>query len=378
MLQRRIRVLVVDDSTVIRRLLSDILTEDQEIEVAGTAANGRIAIAKIPQVNPDVVTLDMEMPEMDGLTTLVEIRKVYPKLPIIMFSTLTSRGATATLDALSLGANDYVAKPANVGSVMTAMQAVRQELVPKVKGLCDWYNKRIDAATATTPARNGTAPRSINRIGGLLRQRGNAVVDIVAIGVSTGGPNALATVLPKLTPELPVPVVIVQHMPPVFTKHLADRLNSYCSIEVVEAKNGDVLSPGKAWIAPGNFHLTVRRKGSEAVLVTNQDPHENSCRPAVDVLFRSIAESYGPNALACVLTGMGQDGKRGCESIHDAGGFIIAQDEATSVVWGMPRAVVHAGLADSIQPLEEVATEIQKQCDRNRDRFRQPKRTTTP
>lgn len=378
MLKRKVRVLVVDDSTVIRRLLSDILTEDQEIEIAGTAANGRIALAKIPQVNPDIVTLDMEMPEMDGLATLVEIRKLYPKLPIIMFSTLTSRGATATLDALSLGANDYVAKPANVGSVMTAMQAVRQELVPKVKGLCDWYNKRLDQATSSTAQPKSGVNRPINRVVASIRNRANVTVDIVAIGVSTGGPNALAAVLPQLPSDLSVPIVIVQHMPPVFTKHLADRLNGSCEIEVVEAKRGDMLTPGKAWIAPGNYHLTVHKRGTETYLETNQNPHENSCRPAVDVLFRSVAECYGANTLACVLTGMGQDGKRGCEAIHDAGGFIIAQDEATSVVWGMPRAVVHAGLADSIKPLDEVASEIQKQCDRNRNRFRQLKPTVTP
>ncbi len=350
---RKIRVLVVDDSTVIRRLLSDTLAEDPMIEVAGTAANGKIALAKLTQVNPDVVTLDMEMPEMDGITTLVELRKTHPKLPVIMFSTLTQRGAETTLDALSKGANDYVTKPANVGSVNAAMQNVRNELTPKIKGLCQWF---ADANRKPVVPRPATATPTAT----VRRPVSNAPsrIDVVAIGVSTGGPNALATVLPSIPADFPVPIVIVQHMPPIFTKHLADRLNTTCKIDVMEAGRGNILRPGTAFIAPGDYHMVVKRQGTNVITELNQDPQENSCRPAVDVLFRSVASTYGPGVLAVVLTGMGQDGMRGCEIIREHGGRTIAQDEATSVVWGMPGAVVHAGLADQILPLNKVAEEI--------------------
>lgn len=348
---RKIRVLVVDDSTVIRRLLSDTLTEDVEIEIAGTAPNGKIALAKLTQINPDVVTLDMEMPEMDGIETLVELRKTHPKLPVIMFSTLTQRGAEATLDALAKGANDYVTKPANVGSVSSAMNNVRMELIPKIKGFCRWYADEKKAKISSPVAR--LAPPN-DRPTSLAKSR----VDIVAIGVSTGGPNALAEVLPAIPANFDVPIVIVQHMPPIFTKHLANRLNQNCALEVVEGEPGQVLERGRVYIAPGDFHMTLKRQGPKVVLEMNQQPPENSCRPAVDVLFRSVAEVYGGNVLATVLTGMGQDGLRGCEVVRDAGGSIIAQDEATSVVWGMPGAVAGQGLASKILPLTKIADEI--------------------
>ncbi len=347
---RRIKVLVVDDSTVIRRLLTDSLSVDPNVEVAATAANGKIALAKIPQINPDIVTLDMEMPEMDGITTLVEIRKLYPKLPVIMFSTLTQRGASATLDALSKGASDYVTKPANVGSVTAAMQNVRNDLLPKIKAFCPWF-------TTQEASRPITSLRSVAAVPRPTRST-TSRIDIVAIGSSTGGPNALQTVLSRIPATFPVPIVIVQHMPPIFTKHLADRLNQLCPLEVSEATAGDKLLPGHAYIAPGDFHMMVRRQGNAVQIDLNQGTPENSCRPAVDVLFRSVADTYGGNVLAVVLTGMGQDGARGCGPIRDAGGRVFAQDEATSVVWGMPGAVCAAGLADQIIPLEKVANEI--------------------
>lgn len=352
---RKIRVLVVDDSTVIRRLLSDSLSSDLDLEVAGTAANGKIALAKIPQVNPDVITLDMEMPEMDGITTLVEIRKLYPKLPVIMFSTLTQRGAEATLDALSKGATDYVTKPANVGSVMAAMQNVRDELVPKIKAFCPWFAKCQPSTQTRSPAfqaKQGDARKAPN---------GPTRIDIVAIGSSTGGPNALQIVLSRIPADFPVPIVVVQHMPPVFTKHLAERLNQLATLNVVEAKRGDALLPGGVWIAPGDHHMTLRRDATAMRIDLNQAIPENSCRPAVDVLFRSVSDLFGANVLSVVLTGMGRDGARGCEAIRNAGGKVIAQDEATSVVWGMPGAVARAGLADKILPLDKIADEIVRQ-----------------
>lgn len=353
---RKIRVLIVDDSTVLRRLLTDALAADPALEVVGTASNGRIALAKLSQVNPDIVTLDMEMPEMDGLETLVELRKTYPRLPVIMFSTLTSRGAAATFDALARGASDYVTKPANVGGVSEAQQNVRQQLIPKIKGFCPWH---CDSAT--------TQPAARPRLSAVAKPRPrNARIELVVLGVSTGGPNALASLVPQLPASLPVPLLIVQHMPPIFTRHLAERLNAASSLNVVEAQAGDVLRPGGIWIAPGDYHLTVRRAGTNLTLATNQDPPENSCRPAVDVLFRSAAEVCGSGLLGVVLTGMGQDGMRGSEVIRDAGGRVLAQDEATSVVWGMPGAVVQAGLADEILPLAEMSKAICREAARHR------------
>lgn len=354
-MNRKIRVLIVDDSTVIRRLLSDALATDPAIEVAGIAANGKIALAKIPQLNPDLITLDMEMPEMDGITTLVELRKLYPKLPVIMFSTLTQRGAAATIDALSKGASDYVTKPANVGSVTAAIQNVKNELIPKIKAFCPWTTPVVEKVVrpispAIAPATTGPA---VTASGARFKR-----ADVVVVGVSTGGPNALQAVIPMLPSTLPVPVLIVQHMPPIFTKHLADRLNQLSELEVREAAGGESLEPGKVWLAPGDFHMTVQREGAAARICLNQGTPENSCRPAVDVLFRSAAATFGPNVLAVVLTGMGQDGARGCGVVQQNGGRTIAQDESTSVVWGMPGAVVQAGFANQVLPLNRIASEI--------------------
>ncbi len=360
---RKIRVLIVDDSTVIRRLLSDALATDPSIEVAGVAANGKIALSKIPQLNPDIITLDMEMPEMDGLTTLVELRKLYPKLPVIMFSTLTLRGAEATLEALAKGANDYVTKPANVGSVNAAIQSVQSDLIPKIKMFCSWASP-----ASTKLVKPSIASNAANVAFHTLRPTNtkNSRIDLVVIGTSTGGPNALAAVMPKIPADFPVPILIVQHMPPIFTTHLATRLNQLSQVHVHEAATGDLLEPGGAWIAPGNFHLTIKRAGTQLKAVLNQETPENSCRPAVDVLFRSAAQTFSANVLGIVMTGMGQDGQRGCSVIRDAGGRTIAQDEASSVVWGMPGAVVNAGLADVVLPLNRIADEIIRQTQMGR------------
>lgn len=353
---RKIRVLVVDDSVVIRRLLTDILGQDPEIEVAGVAANGRIALAKLPQVNPDLVTLDVEMPELDGLGTLPELRKVYPKLPVIMFSTLTERGAGVTLDALALGATDYVAKPANVGSVAAGIQSVKDQLIPKIKALCPFARPTAAGGSSV----GGPSPGGV----GLGARRAVAAAprrcEIVVIGSSTGGPQALTAVLGQLPASFPVPLVVVQHMPPVFTRHLAARLNQECALSVQEAAAGDVLAPGRVFIAPGGMHLELVRQGLEVRTVLHEGPPENSCRPAVDVLFRSAAALYGPACLGVVLTGMGQDGLRGAERIVQAGGSVLAQDAATSVVWGMPRAVAEAGLARATLPLASISPELQR------------------
>ena len=371
---RKIRVLVVDDAVVVRRMVTDLLSADPDIEVVGTAANGRLALAKLPQLTPDLVTLDIEMPEMDGLETLVGLRKAYPRLPVIMFSTLTERGAAATLEALARGATDYVTKPANVGSVTLAQARIREELIPRIKALC--------AQVLPKPAVPVAAPRPVTsapklplvppRVG--LPQR----IDVVAIGVSTGGPNALAEVLPRLPGDFPVPIVIVQHMPPVFTRFLADRLSAASQLAVKEAEDGARLAPGTVWVAPGNFHMVLRKDAEGVRVVLNQDPPENSCRPAVDPLFRSVAQCYGERVLGVVLTGMGYDGLRGASDIRRGGGVMIAQDEATSVVWGMPGALVQNGQADLVLPLARIAPELAERALVGRLPLRMPVASPAP
>jgi two-component system chemotaxis response regulator CheB len=482
-----IRILVVDDSVVIRKLLTATLANVPGMEVVATAALGKIALAKIPQVQPDIVILDVEMPEMDGIETLKLIRKDAPRLPVIMFSTKTERGAAATIEALTCGASDYVTKPSNVGNVLTAMARVRDEMVPKIQALTGGgapgvrppagppvpiaqlaavapatsratikmaseavlrppaVEPRVPEPRAATrfaavpampapitpvaavanaaadpratarfsalapPAAAppqvpppgsvaGPEPRPTTRFAALqdslamiampgmaapvapapgpppaappppAEPRVTAIrfgalrrpVDIVAIGASTGGPNALATLLMQLPAEFPAPIVIVQHMLATFTRHFAERLASQCKIKIVEAVAGQALEPGHAYIARGDYHLLVERRGGRPGLVMNQDEFENYCRPAVDVLFRSVAQAYGPGALAVVLTGMGHDGLAGCGAIREAGGDVIVQDEATSVVWGMPGFVARAGLASQIMPIDQLGGELRR------------------
>ena len=351
------RVLIVDDSAVIRRLIREALTEDTQVEVVGGAANGRIALEMLNQYSPDLVTLDIEMPELDGLQTLKLLRKTHPRLPVIMFSTLTERGALATLDCLALGANDYVLKPDQAGSLDTAKERVREQLLPRIKVLCHLNSTGAMAPPPQPPSRPPTTaktiPVSVLSSPGVSRR-----IDIVAIGCSTGGPNALASLLPTLPAEFPVPVVVVQHMPPTFTRFLAQRLDGNCAISVREAVEGERLLPGTAWIAPGDFHLKIAGTAVAPVLRIDQTPPQNSCRPSVDVLFSSLATLYGGNVLAVVLTGMGQDGLHGCQELRPLGARVVVQDESTSVVWGMPGFIARANLADRILPLPEIGGEI--------------------
>ena len=346
-----LRVLIVDDSVVVRKLLTEALSSSPEVQVAGTASSGSIALGKIPLLNPDLITLDIEMPGMNGIQTLTEIRKLYPKLPVIMFSTLTERGASITLEALALGASDYMTKPTNSESLAGAMEQVRRELVTKITSLAGHLRPRVAPARPLTP---------------VVKKLGRHRIEILAIGTSTGGPNALAEVVPKLPEDFPVPVVVVQHMPPLFTRLLADRLNGQSHLAVQEAEAGRTLEPGHVWIARGDYHLTLARKGSKVTLNLNQEPPENSCRPAVDVLFRSVAQVYGAGTLGLVMTGMGSDGARGAAQIGEAGGQILVQDEASSVVWGMPGAVVGAGLADKICALGEIGQEVVRRVSASR------------
>ena len=345
----KIRVLVVDDAVVMRRLISEALGRDPEVEVVGVAAHGHIALAKIPQVNPDVITLDVEMPEMDGLTTVREIRRTYPHLPVIMFSTLTERGATRTLEALSAGATDYVTKPANIGSVSLSIERLQQELVPKVK----LHGRRAPACAAGVPPGQAAPVSAGPRPPGPARP-----IELVCIGTSTGGPNALADVFADIPAGLPVPVVIVQHMPVLFTKMLAERLDKLGSLRFCEGAEGQVLEPGHAYVAPGGRHMEVVRTAGTLRLHLQDQPPENSCRPAVDVLFRSVAAACGGDVLGVILTGMGQDGLHGCRLLRERHAQILAQDEATSVVWGMPGAIAQAGLCQAVLPIQGLAPKL--------------------
>ncbi len=367
---RKIRALIVDDSVVIRRVVSHVLGEDPGIEVAGIAAHGRIALAKLPDLAPDLIVLDVEMPVMDGLETLKAIRAQDPDLPVIMFSSLTEQGAETTLTALSLGASDYVAKPANLGSLADVQAHIRERLVAKVKALGAHAVGRGAAGgapvSAPAPAALEPAPAPERSNGEAARHNEAARIDVVAIGCSTGGPNALAEVLPALPAALPVPVVIVQHMPPVFTAKLAKRLHKQSAIDVFEGAEGDALRPGAAWIAPGDRHMEVARRGTGVQVHLHEGRQENSCRPAVDVLFRSVAGVYGAHALGVVLTGMGRDGLRGAERIAEAGGRVLAQDEASSVVWGMPGAVTRAKLSSAVLSLDRIGPEIAQRVTRSR------------
>lgn len=367
-----IKVLVVDDSVVVRRLIVDALGDAREITVVGTAANGLLAQAKIDSLKPDVVTMDIEMPQMNGIEAVKELRKRHKRLPVIMFSTLSAAGASATLEALAAGATDYVTKPSNVGSVSESIAAVREQLVPKIHALAGRPSStgtalrpgppagRLGAAPprpgtlAPGPGRMGAPPppssaRTVRRSGPPGR------VDLLAIGSSTGGPDALTKVLTAFPADLPVPVVITQHMPPVFTRMFAERLDRSVALKVVEATDGMELTVGTVYIAPGDRHLVLVRRGTQVLTQLNSGPPENSCRPAVDVMFRSVAQIFGGAAYAAVLTGMGHDGRGGAKVLRDAGAEVLAQDEASSVVWGMPGAVVTAGLADDVQPLDRVA-----------------------
>jgi two-component system chemotaxis response regulator CheB len=343
-----IRVLVVDDSAVARRCLTEALGGDAGIEVAGTASNGHLALSRIEELRPDVVTLDVEMPEMGGLEALQAIRARHPRLPVIMVSSLTERGAGATLDSLYRGASDYVTKPRSMSRIEEAMGYLRCQLIPKVKAL---------AAREAGPS--APAARA-------LRAAHPEAPEAIVVGASTGGPNALLEFLEPLPAGFPSPILVVQHMPPIFTRALAERLASRCRIPVREASGAFEARPGECWIAAGDFHLEIARRGRPPLLAVHQGPPENSCRPSVDVLFRSAARTLGPAVVAVVLTGMGQDGLLGSRMIREAGGAVFAQDEASSVVWGMPGAVARAGLAEALGTPGDLARQVLRRVEGER------------
>ncbi len=366
-----IRVLIVDDSVVFRKILQEALSKKPQLKVVGTATNGKEALKKIRVLRPDITILDVEMPEMDGLSTLEEIKRQKLNTIVIMFSTLTSQGAKTTLEALSKGATDFVPKPSGTGAFAQSVKTIQDQLIPKIITL---GQNGTRAKIGATPIRSrqfvrpnisgvSTNKKAASTKEPAMRPSMNLAkkptkVDAIGIGVSTGGPNALNEVIPRFPSNFKIPIFIVQHMPPVFTAQLASRLNQKSKLNVVEAQDNAIVQPGTVYIAPGDFHMTVIKEDKKYKIKLNQDPPENSCRPAVDVLFRSLAKTYKDKVLAAVLTGMGQDGLEGAKALKKTGAFVIAQDKQTSVVWGMPKFVAEAGLADRVVPLGNITTTI--------------------
>jgi two-component system chemotaxis response regulator CheB len=354
--EARRRVLIVDDSAAMRSLLRTVIAKDAALEVAGTVADGAAALAAIDALHPDLMLLDVEMPVMDGLTTLRQLRARGNRMPVIMCSSLTQQGARVAVEALASGASDSVAKPQGLVNREAAVDALAAELIPKIRALAGVSRRpgATEAFASSFPAR---------------REPISAAPAVVAIGVSTGGPAALAALLPALPAAFPLPVVIVQHMPEHFTRLLAERMNAIARLRVREAVEGEPLAPGTIWIAQGGRHLEALaplRAGTPATLHLTDRPAENHCRPSVDVLFRSFAQVYGAGVLAVVLTGMGADGLNGCRAVRQRGGTVLVQDAATSTVWGMPGAVARAGLAHRVLPLAGIAQEIARIAARAR------------
>jgi two-component system chemotaxis response regulator CheB len=345
---RRRRVLIVGDSVAIRRSLADTLARTPEIVVVGSASSGRIALMKIPLLGPDVVVLNMETPGTTGLETLSGIRTGYPALPVIMLAPSTAAGRAGLAEALALGAVASVIRSEPATDAGDGRESLGGALAAAIMRGCP--ERPCFPEIEPDPLREPRLPPDGD--GTEVR------VDVLAIAVSTGGPLALMDLIPRFPKDFPVPIVIVQHMPPTFTTLLAARLAAKSSIRVVEGGADQALAPGCASIAPGDFHMALVRDGEAVRLQLNQDPPENSCRPAADVLFRSVAAVYGRHVLAVVMTGMGRDGFIGCERIRAAGGQVIVQDEASSVVWGMPGFIVKAGMADRVLSLSALGPEI--------------------
>jgi len=360
---RPARILIVDDSAVMRALLRSVVSTDKRLEVAGTASDGASALRAMESIRPDLVLLDVEMPGMDGVSTLKQMKAAGSRIPVIMCSALTQRGAKVTLEALASGAADYVAKPAGQPSRDAAVQSLAHELVPKILALTAGAtggqpHNPVHAAFSPAPwaVRASAEPR--NLWPGMAPPASTPPA-VLLVGVSTGGPAALDVLLPALPANFPVPVLIVQHMPELFTKLLAERLNGRCPLRVTEAQAGEPVRAGSIYIARGDWHMeTVSAASGPPILRLTQEAPENHCRPAVDVLFRTAVSVYGSRILAVVLTGMGYDGLAGSRLIREHGGTVLAQDQQTSAVWGMPGAVAQAGLAQRILPLNAIVPEI--------------------
>jgi two-component system, chemotaxis family, protein-glutamate methylesterase/glutaminase len=336
------KILIVDDSIVIRKILSDLISAQPELEVCGTAPNGKIALSKVGFLKPDLITLDIEMPEMDGLATLKELKKTHPDLPVIMVSSLTHQGAQTTIQALSLGANDYIAKPSSLNENNDSRAIFERELIPKIIHWSTQHMEEDNFPEVLIPKN-----RVINK-----------KISVVIIGISTGGTTALAQVIPRLPKDFPVPILIVLHIPPVFSKTFADRLNELSGLYVKEASHGDLLLPGTVYVAPGDNHMEVKLESGKKIITLNKQEPVNFCRPSVDVMFESALDVYGKNTLAVIMTGMGSDGLASLRKLKEEGATIIAQDKESSTVWGMPGNAVKAGLADYVLPLSDIPKKL--------------------
>jgi two-component system, chemotaxis family, protein-glutamate methylesterase/glutaminase len=365
---KNLRVLVVDDTIVYRKAVSDIIEEIPGVELAGVAHNGKIALAKIATLKPDILTLDIEMPEMNGIEVLTELQKKHPGVGAIMLSTLTSEGSQMTLRALELGAFDFILKPQSRNQI-DGKKELRSLLEPMLKAFAKsrftpaslLAKPRMGATSLTTTHKTALSPilnKSMPPAKPVAQRRGKS--EIVVIGISTGGPNALNQMLPQLPGDLGVPVLIVQHMPPVFTKSLAASLDKKCALTVKEAVNGENILPNMVYIAPGGkqMKLTAGTDGLNRRIKITDDPPENSCRPSVDYLFRSVADYYVGRTTAVIMTGMGSDGTQGLGILKQKAAYTIGQDEASCVVYGMPKAPAEMGYLDTIVPLHKIAAEI--------------------
>ncbi len=346
-----VKVLIVDDTVVYRKIVSDILANQAGIEVVGTAANGKIALQKIDQLKPDLLTLDMEMPEMDGLDVLKKLQQDNNPIGAIMLSSFTSKGAETTIAALKHGAFDFVLKPSGT-TIDESVSILRDDLIFKIRAFADTKLSNIIARK--------TQIRTIDQRVKKLDLLSRSCPKVVAIGISTGGPKALTAMLPELPGDFPIPILIVQHMPPMFTKSLADDLDRKCKMSVSEAAEGESVLPGHIYIAPGGRQMKVKQNNGNVVICITDDPPENNCKPAVDYLFRSVSMVYGKETLAVIMTGMGTDGTLGCKLLKRKGASILTQDEETSVVYGMPKGPAEAGIVDVVSPLNCIAEEIMK------------------
>jgi len=362
-----IRVLVVDDSAFMRKAISNLLSESRDFVVVNTARSGEDALRKVAALDPDVMTLDIDMPGMDGLSVLERVMKEHP-LPVVIVSSLTEDGAAVTIRALELGALDFI--PKHLGGVSLRISSIRDPLHEKVRvaarasiKIREGANRRTAPAPVSHPVQDRLPPRGVTQ--GATNSRGtlslglNSVQDLVVIGCSTGGPQALQTILKALPSTFSSPIVVAQHMPKFFTKTFAERLNQLCAVEVREAQQGDSVKPGLVLIAPGGQHMSLHKDGNRVVIQLSEHPAHLPYRPSVDILMESAAQVYGPKVIGLVLTGMGQDGLEGARAIKQSGGSIIAQDEASCIVYGMPKVIVEQGCADKVLPLQHIAGELE-------------------
>lgn len=361
--ENKIRVVVVDDSAFMRKALSMMIESDDNLVVVGTARDGEEAIEKVKSLKPDIVTLDVEMPRVNGLVALKEIMASCP-VPVLMVSSATNEGAETTLDALELGAVDFI--PKKLSYVSLDIVKIKDELLSKIKNIASRKHilmARFKCASTFKAIGNDDLPpitHSLRRdkFYKLHPERKTQPINVIGIGCSTGGPMALQHIIPRLPRSLPCGVIVAQHMPAAFTASLAERLNGLSNIEVVEAKDGDIVTAGVVYIAPGGKHLAVKRKGSKAIIKISEEPSEILYRPSVDIMMKSLVVAFGKFSMGVILTGMGQDGLDGLKDMKVKGGVIIAQEEKSCVVYGMPKAIVDANLTDHISPLDKIANEI--------------------